>query len=84
MDTNFFKQAMSNEDGKPSGPKTLGLYWGAIAGVCILAGVYAYFTKKQDLSLFNASLGFVGTVATLMLGKEFLHKKFPKKTKPDA
>lgn len=68
-------EAVSNESGKTSGTKTLGMYYGIISGLCVIAGVVAYFIKGS-LDLFNSSLLFTGTSAGLMYGSKWVSSKF--------
>ncbi len=68
-------EATSNDNGKTSGSKTVGLYWGLILGPVILAGV-AYLFMYKNMDLLNWVMLFAPVIATLLLGSKFISQKF--------
>lgn len=83
-ETNKFSiaEACSNDNGKTSGSKVYGLFLGFISGLCILAGLIAFFMVKDSdrMSLLNWSMMLVTACTTLLLGTKYISQKF---NKPD-
>lgn len=68
-------EACSNESGKTSGSKFIGVYWGIIVGLTVLAGILAYFiVPKHPMDLLTWAAAFAALVLTLLSISKGLEK----------